>query len=214
MDFYRKTALMLLLFFCLTFVPINISHAQDYCLAPGDILNINVWGYQELAVKEQIVRADGKIAFPLAGEVKAEGLTTAMLTDILTEMLSGYVKDPKVTVNIFKPRTTRVYVLGEVTKPGMYEIEKQHKLLDAIGIAGGYTKDAAKKNVIIMHQDSKEEPIKVNLLNLLKKADMSQNHILHDGDVVYLSSNNRIDIARDILPYLSGIYYVKHLNDD
>ena len=213
--FYQKIALLLFFLFCVTFVPVSVSQAAEYYLAPGDILNISVWGYPELVVQEQIIRPDGKIAFPLVGEEKAEGMTPSMLADILTEMLSDYVKDPKVTVNVFKPRTTRIYVLGEVTKPGMYEIERQHNLLDAIGTAGGYTKDAAKKNVFIMHQNSNEgdKPIQVNLQNLLQKADMSQNYMLRDGDVVYLSSNGRVDFARDILPWLSGLYYVRHLSD-
>lgn len=212
--FCQKIAFMMLVLFLAIFIPISNSYAQDYCLGPGDVLNISVWGYPELTVEEQVIRSDGKIAFPIAGDMKAEGMTPAMLADVLAEMLNGYVKEPKVTVNVFKPRTTRIYVLGEVAKPGMYEIEKQHNLLDAIGIAGGYTKDAAKKNVFIMHQEGNGgEPVKVNLQNLLQKADMSQNHVLRDGDVVYLSSNGRVDFAKDILPWLSGLYYATHLGD-
>ena len=131
------------------------------------------------------------------------------MTQALTTGLSKYLIDPKVTVNIVKYRTTRVYVMGAVLKPGMFEIERQHNLLDAIGLAGGYTKDAAKKKVFIIHKDQKEEPIKANLWNLLNKGDMTQNYALNEGDVVYLTSNNRIDFAKDILPFLAGTYYIE-----
>ncbi|MEG6585042.1 polysaccharide biosynthesis/export family protein [Dendrosporobacter sp. 1207_IL3150] len=192
-------------------IPLNSVYAQDYCLDAGDILSVSVWGYEELQVKDLIIRPDGKIAFPLVGEISATGKSTFELTSILTRGLSEYVKDPKVTVNIAKYRTTRVYLLGQVTKPGMYEIEKQHNLLDAIGIAGGYTKDAAKKKVHIIRKDG--EKIKANLLDILTKGDMSQNFALNDGDVVYLSDNGRIDFAKDILPWISATYQVSRIDE-
>ncbi len=212
-----KRLITLILAITLLLVNLSITGAEEYRLGPGDTLEINVWGYEEFeevkSIKSIMIRPDGNIAFPLAGEVKAEGLSAAQLTVVLTKALSEYMKDPRVTVNIIKFRTTRVYVLGEVTRPGMYEIEKQHNLLDAIGMAGGYTKDAAKKKVFIMHKDNPNRPVKANLLNILEKADMSQNYVLNDGDVVYLTKNKRIDFAKDILPFVQGLYYVKNFND-
>lgn len=190
---------------------VNVAWAQEYCLGPGDILNIGVWGYQELEMKEVVVRPDGKISFPIVGEVEATGITAGQLTDLLTQGLSNYVKDPKVTVNLFKLRTIRVYVLGEVIKPGLYEMEKQHNLLDAISMAGSYTKDAAKKKVQIIRKDQTGEPVKVNLFNLLRKGDMTQNYALNDGDVVYLSDNGRVDFGTDILPWISAAYQIKQM---
>ena len=167
-----------------------------------------------MQVKEVAVRPDGKFAFPLVGEVQAAGISTGQLTDVLIKGLSDYVKDPKVSINIFKLRTTRVYVLGEVAKPGMYELEKQHNLLDALGAAGSYTQNAAKRKVYIIHKDQMSPPIKVNLMNIWEKGDMSQNHALADGDVVYLSGNGKINFASDILPWISATYQVTRMNDD
>ncbi|CQR70547.1 Polysialic acid transport protein KpsD precursor [Sporomusa ovata DSM 2662] len=188
--------------------------AQNYQLGPGDVLEIGVWGYEDLQVKEIAVRPDGMIAFPLVGEVHAAGLTSGELNQTITRLLSKYVKNPTVTVNIMKFRTTRVYVLGEVTKPGMYELEKQHNLLDAVGIAGSYTKYAAKKKVFVISKNQTEKPRQANLLRLMEKGDMSQNFELADGDVVYLADNNRIDFARDILPWVSAMYQVNEINKD
>ena len=195
-------------------LPVNSAIAREYLLGPGDILTIGVWGYEELKLEELAVRPDGKIAFPLVGEVEATGKTVSELTGALTSGLSVYVKEPIVTVNILKFRTTRVYVLGEVQKPGMYEIERSHNLLDAIGMAGSYTKNAAKRKVHIIRQDRSAEPIKANLLNLLTKGDMSQNYTLNDGDVVYLSDNGRVDFARDILPWISATYQVSEIQNN
>lgn len=208
---------MLLILPLLLLLGSPVSHAAEYRLGSGDILTMTVWNYQQTDQSQQTqlieyaIRPDGKVAFPLVGEVKAEGLTSAELTTIITEAVGKYIKDPQVTLNVVKFRTVRVYVLGEITKPGLYEIERQHRLLDAIGLAGSYTKGAAKKNVFIYHKDQTGDPIKANLLNLLNKGDMTQNYELVDGDVVYLSDNGRIDFATQILPWITGLYYTKHM---
>ena len=203
----------------MTILPAGSVESADYVFVPGDIISISVWNVDDLQNKEQgndqgiMIRPDGKIAFPLVGEIQAAGMTPAELTLKLTEGLGHYVKDPHVTVNIVKFHTTRIYVLGEVNKPGMYELDKQHNLLDAIGIAGSYTKDAAKKKIFII-RNNVSKPIRVNLLALLKKGDMTQNYPLSEGDVVYLSGNGRIDFVRDILPWISASYQVHEIKND
>lgn len=187
--------------------------AQSYQLGPGDILEISVWGYDDLQLKEIAVRPDGRIAFPLVGELQAMGLTAAELNQDITGKLCSYVKNPMVTVNISKFRTTRVYVLGEVVKPGMYELEKQHNLLDAVGAAGSYTKYAAKRKVFVIRQDQTDKPLQANLLQLLEKGDMSQNYELANGDVVYLTRSGKIDFAKDILPWISATYQIDRINN-
>ena len=209
----RKTVSIVLVLLIM-FSVVNIVCAEDYLLGPGDVLAINVLDFDELQIKDLIVRNDGKIAFPLVGEVQASGLSPGQLTKTITAGISHYANDPKVTINVIKFRTTRIYVLGEVTKPGTYELEKQHSLLDAIGAAGGYTKDALKKKVYIIRKDSKNKPLEVSLLKLLRKGDMSQNYILNDGDAVYLAPSGRVDIGRDILPFISIGYQFADLHND
>lgn len=209
----RKTVSIVLVLLIM-FSVVNIVCAEDYLLGPGDVLAINVLDFDELQIKDLIVRNDGKIAFPLVGEVQASGLSPGQLTKTITAGISHYANDPKVTINVIKFRTTRIYVLGEVAKPGMYELEKQHSLLDAIGAAGGYTKDALKKKVYIIRKDSKNKPLEVSLLKLLRKGDMSQNYALNDGDAVYLAPSGRVDIGRDILPFINIAYQIADMNDD
>jgi polysaccharide export outer membrane protein len=189
----------------------HVAWAEEYRLGPGDILTFGVWGYEDLQVNELVIRPDGKVNFPIVGEINVMGTSIGQLTELLTEGLSHYINNPKVTVNIIKFRTTRVYVLGEVAKPGLYELEKQHNLLDALGIAGSYTRNAAKKKVYIIRKDQTSSPVKVNLMNIWEKGDMTQNYALGDGDVVYLSDSGRINFATDILPLITGGYYMTHM---
>jgi len=195
-------------------IAVNVVWAEEYHLDSGDVLTIGVWGYEELEIKEVAIRPDGRFAFPIVGEVQAAGLSTGQLTDVLKKGLSDYIKDPKVSINIAKLHTTRVYVLGEVAKPGMYELEKQHNLLDALGAAGSYTQKAAKKKVYIIRKDQTSTPIKVNLMNIWEKGDMTQNYALGNGDVVYLSGNGKIRFASDILPWISATYQINRIEDN
>lgn len=182
-----------------------------YHMTAGDFISISVLGHEDMQVKEVEIRPDGVIAMPLTGEMKAAGLSPGELTLKITEALSRYVKNPVVTINILRYHATRIYVLGEVNKPGLYEIGRQHNVLDALGAAGGYTKYAAKKNVFLLRKGAtrSEDMVKVNVLSMLTKGDMTQNYELNDGDVLFLSSNGKITFSEDILPWLTGAYEVK-----
>ena len=214
-----KKKIVSLLFAC-TLAISGIAHAEEYIMCPGDQLDITVLGHEDISTVittpggKYIVRPDGKLSFPLIGEVDITGQTIAQFTQILEQRLSEYLVNPQVTVNIAQLGTTRVYVLGEVNKPGLYELTKSHKLLDAIGAANGFTKDAAKKKVFLIHKDQQGEPIKLNLNDILKKGDISQNHTLAEGDLLYLTSNGRIDFGRDIMPFISGAYMFSEIQNN
>lgn len=197
----------------------GLAFAGEYIMCPGDQLDIVVIGTEDInartpAESKYIVRPDGKLSFPLIGEIDTTGLTVSQFTKMMQDRLAEYLVKPQVTVNIAQLGTTRVYVLGEVHKPGLYELVKSHTVLDAIGIAEGYTKDAAKKKVFLIHKDHKGEPMKINLNDLLKKGDTSQNYSLVEGDLLYLTSNGRIDFARDILPLISVAYMINDIQED
>ena len=211
----KKTILVstLLLFFLSSILlPAAKAASPDYTLDYGDVLSISVWGFDDLQAQDLPVSPDGRISFPVVGEIDVQNLTTTQLIAKLTTSLSRYVKNPIVTVNIMKVRTTRVYVLGEVPKPGMFELTKDHTLLDAIGMSG-YTTYAAKKKVSIVRRGEQTSTMTVNLQALLEKGDFSQNITLNEGDVVYLSHNGKIDFFKDIAPWISQIYMIKKWNN-
>ena len=177
--------------------------AGEYTVGPGDVLEISVWGHQEYAPILYTVRPDGRISYPLVGEIDVSGCSPNQVAVTLQEALKQYLLAPKVTVNVAKFKTVRVYVLGEAAKPGLYELEKQHNLLDAIGMAGGFTKDSAKKKVYVVKKNQQDRPLEVNLFRLLKHADLTQNVDLGEGDVVFIPSNGRVDFIRDVLPLIT-----------
>lgn len=193
--------------------------AEEYYMRPGDELNIVVTQQQDLGNSSTnqspfVVRPDGNVSFPLVGEIHAEGMTVSQFTDVLQQGLARYIVDPDISVNISKLGRVRVYVFGEVKKPGAVELEKGHTVIDAIGAAQGFTRDTAKKKIFLIHQDQPKSLIPINLNNMLKTGDMSQNVTLREGDILYLTKNHRIDFARDIAPIFSSIYMITEAKDN
>lgn len=193
--------------------------AEEYYMRPGDELNIVVTQQQDLGNSSSnqspfVVRPDGNVSFPLVGEIHAEGMTVSQFTDVLQQGLARYIVDPDVSVNISKLGRVRVYVFGEVRKPGAVELDKGHTVIDAIGAAQGFTRDTAKKKIFLIHQDQPKSLIPINLNNMLKTGDMSQNVTLREGDILYLTKNHRIDFARDIAPIFSSIYMITEAKDN
>ena len=183
---------------------------ETYILTHGDQLQINVPGYTDSGY---LVRPDGKLSLPLLGELSVEGKTIKEFTDELTARLSEYLRYPRVTINLAGLGGTRVFVLGEVRNPGMFTLSRSHRLLDAVGAAGGFTQYAAKKNVYLIREGREDRMEKLNFNNFLRKGDQSQNVELHEGDCLYFTSNNKIDFSRDIMPWLTGYYYIDRIID-
>lgn len=193
--------------------------AEEYYMRPGDELNIVVTQQQDLGNSSTnqspfVVRPDGNVSFPLVGEIHAEGMTVSQFINVLQQGLARYIVDPDVSVNISKLGRVWVYVFGEVRKPGAVELEKGHTVIDAIGAAQGFTRDTAKKKIFLIHQDQPKSLIPINLNNMLKTGDMSQNVTLREGDILYLTKNHRIDFARDIASIFSSIYMITEAKDN
>lgn len=142
------------------------------------------------------------------------GKTVTEFTRQLEASLAEYLVRPQVSVNILKLGTTRVYVLGEVKKPGLYELEKSHRVLDALGKAEGFTEKAAKKKIFLIRKGA-EEPVLININNFLKKIRPEPKlRFKRNGDCLYLTSNGKIDIGRDIMPFISGAYMVSEIKNN
>lgn len=204
-----KIGILVLFSFCLCIA--KQGDAAAYLLGSGDVISISVYGYDELSLPELTVPPDGEISIPLAGEIEASGISTVELKQKISTKLETYLKNPLVTVNVVRRQPIKVNILGEVNHPGYYSVERGKTLLDALGMAAGWTKDASKKNVFYIRRgETKSTPIQVNLLKMLNEGDFSQNYILQDGDIVYLSSNGRIDITRDVLPFIYPFYLFHH----
>ena len=214
----KKTIAALLLGAALTLT--NVAAAGEYIMTPGDQLQIYVLGHPDISSTRAntdsayTVRPDGKLNFPLVGEIDVNGLTVYEFTQLLTKELSEYIINPNITVNVAKLGTTRVFVMGEVRNQGMYELSKSHRVMDALGAAGGFTQKAAKKDIYLVRNLGKEgESVqKLNILNYLRKGDMSQNLVLQEGDCLFLTSNHKftlMNVASFVNSVIDSIYDVK-----
>lgn len=194
--------------------------APEYIMSPGDKLMITVTGYDEYSSNPTqpesafIVRPDGRVSFPLVGTIDTTDKTVNQFTEELRSKLAEYLVNPDVSVNIAQWGTTRVFVLGEVNKAGLYELTKSHRVLDAIGAANGFTKDAAKKKVYLIRDGDEKKTTQLNFNNYLTKGDAKQNVVLHEGDCLYLTSNGRFNFNTDILPFISAWYMFDRIKND
>jgi polysaccharide export outer membrane protein len=166
------------------------AEERQYYLDIGDVLDISVWQIPDLSRPEVIVRPDGKISFPLIGDIGAEGLTLTQLDNIITERLKTYIKAPEVSVMIrrFGGQSNKFVILGEIYNPGIYKFSVMPTITELIAAAGGYTKYAVLNSVMLIRGDVKVKPKakRINLARILKHADLSQNISLKPNDIIYV----------------------------
>jgi len=128
------------------------------------------------------VRPDGKISLPLLNDVQAAGLTTLELREVLTKKLAEYMPSPEVSVIVTDVRSFKVSVIGEVARPGRYELKSWTTVLDVLALAGGFTQFAARSRIVILQPDGKT--MKRIPFNYNKIAGEQENFYLRNGDIV------------------------------
>jgi polysaccharide biosynthesis/export protein len=160
--------------------PPPVSADGDYAIGIDDVLRIIVWDNKELE-GDVVVRPDGKISFPLVGEITAQGLTVPKLTEVLRERLSASVKNPNVSVMVKEIRSFRVYFVGRVVKAGVYPIKAGTPLLQALTLAGGISEGADLPAAYIIRGTQK---IPVDLRRLIQDGDLSKNIKLEKEDTI------------------------------
>jgi len=131
--------------------PVKVG--KDYIIGADDVLDVNVWKEQELTRTLQ-VRPDGKISMPLLGDVQAAGMTPGQLAQNVSERLKKFLTAPQVTVILTQINSQRVYVIGEVTRPGAYPVLPGMTVLQAISSAGGLTQFANSKKIFVMRNEN------------------------------------------------------------
>ena len=153
---------------------------KDFIIGVDDILQIQVWDNKDL---DQVlpVRPDGKISFPLVGDVQAAGLTVNQLTDILSERLSKTIKSPSVSIMVKEIRSYRVFFVGQVVRPGVYPIKPGTPLLQALTLAGGTTANADPSATYVVRGGKR---IPVDLRRLVQRGEVSLNIPLQTDDTV------------------------------
>jgi polysaccharide export outer membrane protein len=130
----------------------SVPPLLGYRLQPGDVLQVGVWKETDLQ-SEIVIRPDGGISFPLAGDLQAAGRTTDELRAELETRVRKLVPDAVVTVEVKAPNGNRVYVIGKVNKPGDFALNRPIDVLQAISLAGGVTPFASTNGIRVLHRD-------------------------------------------------------------
>jgi polysaccharide export outer membrane protein len=125
---------------------------EPFRISPEDMLRISVWKNDEMS-GPAVVRPDGMISLPLLQDVQAEGLTPLELQKVLTQKLKEFIPNPEVSVIVTDIRSLRVSVMGEVMRPGRFEIKSRVTVLEALALAGGFTQYATRSKIVILRPD-------------------------------------------------------------
>lgn len=158
--------------------------APSYKILPGDVLLVSVWKEPDLQL-ELLVRPDGAISFPLAGEIWTHNRSVADIQVELTTRLARYMTEPVVTVSIKEVLGNKIYVIGQVNAPGTFIVNPQVDVLQALSMAGGTTPFADLNNIrILRRNNSQQSALSFNYKEVVGGRNLEQNVMLNSGDVV------------------------------
>jgi polysaccharide export outer membrane protein len=156
-----------------------------YKLRAGDVVAVSVW--QEPGLEQLVlVRPDGGISFPLAGDLQAEGLTVEQLSASIKKKLTRFIPDPVVTVTLQEIPGNKIYVLGRVNEPGEFPIiSRDVTVMQALSMAGGLTPFAKERDIRVLRQvDGKEQSYPFDYRKAVRGEGAEQAIRLQPGDVV------------------------------
>lgn len=156
----------------------------SYRIGPNDLLNIYVWKEKDLT-QDLTVLADGRITFPLIGEVMAAGRTVTELKSAITEKIEKFVTAPEVTVIVKESRSRIIYTIGKVARPGPLMLAPDMTVIQALSAAGGFTEWADTKSILIVRREGgKETQLKFNYRDFTAGSNLDQNILLKPGDTI------------------------------
>jgi polysaccharide export outer membrane protein len=180
----RKFLLACCMILALAWATGAMAQDPNYTVKPGDTLSISVWKEPDLQ-KETLVRPDGSFSFPLVGEVDAKGKTVADLNKFVSQKLAKFISDPVVTVSIQEIKGNKVYVIGQVNRPGEFIMNPSVDVMQVLSMAGGTTPFASLGDIVILRRTpagKQSLPFRYN--DVVKGRKMDQNIDLQAGDVV------------------------------
>jgi polysaccharide export outer membrane protein len=162
----------------------GVNLPPEYTIGADDVLSVIFWRDKELS-SDVTVRPDGKISLPLLNDVHASGLTPAQLKDRIVEESKKYVEDPNVTVVVKDIKSRKVFMVGEVRKPGPYAMTAATTVLQMISIAGGLADFARPEKIsIVRTENGKPVSLKFNYKEVLEGKKLVQNIELKPGDTI------------------------------
>jgi polysaccharide export outer membrane protein len=161
----------------------------EYRLNPGDVVRISVWREEEL-LREARIQPDGTVSYPLVGSVAAADRTPGEVADTITQKLEQFIPDAVVTVELLEAQGYRVYVIGEVNRPGEYQLSQPITVLQALSIAGGLTPFAGTGGIRILRtQTDQQMSIAFDYDAVASDGEMEKNIFLQAGDTVVVPAS-------------------------
>ena len=164
---------------------------DEYRIGPNDILNITVLEHEEFSsardfnrgIVGTIVKKDGNIYLPIIGPILVTGYTVEEIHGVLQEHIGAYVKEPHLTVDVLQYESQKYFVLGEVKEPGVFPVDGDTTLLEAIGLAKGVLPRGNLERAYVVRNKTL---LPINLADILLRGDMSRNIYLKSGDLIYI----------------------------
>lgn len=156
----------------------------DYVIGPDDVLGVLFWRDADMS-GDVTVRPDGMVTIPLIREIKAAGLKPDQLREQIQKAASQYIEDPVVTVVVRTINSRKVYITGQVARPGPYPLTTAMTVMQLIAVAGGLSEFADEKNITIMRDEGPRRRVyKFNYKDVAKGKTIQQNILLLPGDTV------------------------------
>ena len=158
--------------------------ADEYVIGPDDVLSISFWREKDLSA-DVTVRPDGKVTVPLLNDVMASGRTPEQLRDAIQQMARAYLEDPTPTVVVKEIKSRRVFITGQVEKPGPYALNDRLTVLQLIAVAGGLKEFADGKSITVMRSvNGRVVALPFNYRDVIRRKHLDQNVELRPGDTV------------------------------
>jgi polysaccharide export outer membrane protein len=162
----------------------GVSTPAGYLIGPDDVLAVVYWREKELSA-DVIVRPDGMISLPLLNDIRAQGLTPEQLRAALTTAASKFVEEPTVTVVVKVINSRKVFVTGQVGKPGPYQLNGSSTVMQMLAMAGGLAEYAKKSKIMVLRTEGgKSVALPFNYEEVMAGKRLQQNVELRPGDTV------------------------------
>ena len=181
---FRSRWAALLLPFLLPFGAWAQGTPGDYKLHAGDNIEVSVWKEVDLQ-RKVTVRPDGRFTFPLTGDIQAAGRSADEIRGDIETRLKRYIPEPVVTVTVEDVQGNRIYVIGQVTRPGMFVMNPQVNVLQALSLAGGTTPFAKLDSISVLRSTGTgQRTLSFRYSQVVEGKNLEQNIKLESGDVV------------------------------
>lgn len=157
---------------------------NSYVIGVGDILRVSIYQQEDL-LTQTTVRPDGNVALPLLGDIPAAGFTVGDFSEEVRRRYLAYLDEPRVTVSMVERRSYRVFVLGEVGRPGEISSHEPINVLQALSLAGGFSRFADRNRITILRREGKtERQIPFHYQKVVQGKAPEQNFLLRSGDTI------------------------------